>query len=92
MLGVNPLLDLFYLPRVLAAETPSQQERLQAIAVSYSRSQGWGGHGGEIGEGPRVSGAPHTQLGAQGLRSQVQCGTLQSLLSSPHKIKTLSAP
>lgn len=49
MLGVNPRLDLFCPPRVLAAETPSQQERLQAIAVSCSGSQGWGGHGGEIG-------------------------------------------
>ncbi|ELR46100.1 Paralemmin, partial [Bos mutus] len=39
-------------PRVLVAETPSQQERLQAIAVSCSRSQGWDGHGEEIGGDP----------------------------------------
>uniref|UniRef100_A0A8C2S6K1 Paralemmin-1 n=2 Tax=Capra hircus TaxID=9925 RepID=A0A8C2S6K1_CAPHI len=37
MLGVNPRLDLFCPPRVLAAETPSQQERLQAIAEKRRR-------------------------------------------------------
>lgn len=88
MLGVNPPLDLFYPPRVLAAETPSQQERLQAIAVSYSRSQGWGGHGGEIGGGdPGSQVLPTPSLGLRDSDPRCSVGHFSACYHLPTKLK-----
>ena len=71
--GPPPSLDLFCPPRVLVAETTSQQERLQAIAVSFSWSRGWCVQWGEAGRTWGLGGSPHQAEPQHGVGNLSAC-------------------